>query len=62
MLNEKDQALHKGLMKLLDNATFPLTAKEVNSFALIHTWARTIPQNLNSKPPAKPKKPKGPEK
>lgn len=36
----KDQALAKGLIKMLDEATFPLKAREVASFAAIYNWVR----------------------
>ena len=47
-----DKALHKGLMKLLDEGTFPLQAKEVPAFIKIYNWAK----DLDKEPPKVTKK------
>lgn len=38
VFSEKDKAFHKGLIKLLDEGTFQLKAREVQAFALIYKW------------------------
>lgn len=38
IFNEKDKAFHKGLIKLLDEGTFQLKAREVQAFAMIYKW------------------------
>lgn len=43
MFNEKDLALHKGLIKILDEATFPLKAREVAAFAQVYAWVKDLP-------------------
>jgi hypothetical protein len=50
MFTEKDMALHRGLMKLLEDATFPLKAREVSSFALIYSWAKDLPSRNKPAP------------
>lgn len=47
MFTEQDKALHRGLMKLLDEATFPLKAREAKAFLAIYDWAKNLP---NKKP------------
>jgi hypothetical protein len=46
MLTKEDVAVHNGLMKLLDEATFPLKAREVRSFLVIYDWAKNMPARL----------------
>ena len=55
MFTDQDVAIHKGLMKLLDEATFPLKAREVESFRVVYNWAKSLP---NRNPPEKTKKTK----
>lgn len=42
VLNETERALHKGLMKILDEGTFPLKAREVPAFAQIYAWVKSL--------------------
>ena len=58
MLNPKDRALHAGLIKILDDATFPLKAREVQAFAQVYAWAKALDHYLDSKPEPAPKAPK----
>lgn len=44
VFDEKDKALHKGLMKILDEGTFQLKAREVSAFAAIYNWAKSLEQ------------------
>jgi hypothetical protein len=37
-------------MKLLDEATFHLEAREVKSFLVIYDWAKRLPETANAKP------------
>jgi len=55
MLTEKDIALHKGLMKLLNEASFVLKAREVIAFSDIYAWTNSIPKRLAEKPVVKKK-------
>jgi hypothetical protein len=48
MFTDKDRALHKGLIKVLDDATFQLKAREVAAFAEIYKWVINLP-NLDNK-------------
>ena len=57
-MTEKDLALHKGLMKLLDEGTFPLRAKEVMAFAEVYSWAKGMPARAQAPAAAAPKKAK----
>lgn len=34
------QAMHKGLMKILEDGTFPLKIREVAAFHTIYQWAK----------------------
>lgn len=49
-MSEKDLALHRGLMKLLEEATFQLKAREVAAFAQVYSWAKDLPTMLEKKP------------
>jgi len=42
MFTEKDRALHKGLMKILDEGSFTLKAREVAAFIEIYRWAKEL--------------------
>lgn len=53
MFEEKDKAFHKGLMKLLDEASFDLKAREVRAFLAVYEWARTLPEKMNEPPKKK---------
>jgi hypothetical protein len=56
MFTKEDEALHKGLMKLLDEGTFHLQAREVKAFLVIYDWVKKLPQK--SQPMIKVKKDK----
>lgn len=43
MFTKEDEALHKGLMKLLDEASFTLKAREVRAFLLVYEWTKELP-------------------
>ena len=43
MFTKEDEALHKGLMKLLEEGTFHLHAREVKAFLVIYDWAKNLP-------------------
>lgn len=49
MFNDKDKALHKGLMKILDEATFTLKAREVAAFVQIYNWVKEMPSKTPDK-------------
>lgn len=42
MLSKEDLALHKGLVKLLNDGTFELKAREVPAFGAVYNWALKI--------------------
>lgn len=44
MFTKEDKVLHKGLMKLLDEATFPLKAREAKAFLVIYEWTKNLPE------------------
>ncbi len=44
MFTKEDEALHKGLMKLLDEGTFHLQAREVKAFLVVYDWVKNLPQ------------------
>ena len=48
-MKKEDEALHKGLMKLLDEASFNLRAREVRAFLVIYEWTKNLPQKLKDK-------------
>jgi len=50
-LTPTDKAMHNGLLKLLNEASFTLKAKEVSAFASIYKWVQDMPENLESKKP-----------
>ncbi len=42
MFNDNDKAMHAGLMKLLNEGTFELKAKEVPAFLKIYNWTMEL--------------------
>lgn len=54
MFTKEDEALHKGLIKLLDDATFELKAREVKAFAAVYSWAVDLPNKFKPKHEFKP--------
>ena len=52
-MTEKDKAMHKGLLKMLNDATFPLKAREVSAFVDVFTWAQDLPNLLKKEEPVK---------
>ena len=57
MMNDKNKAFHIGLMKILDEGTFPLKAREVSSFAAVYNWVKhELPEQLAEKPKTTGKK------
>lgn len=52
-MNEQNRALHRALTKLLNEATFPLQAKEVNAFIKVYDWVKTMPDQFVEKPQKK---------
>jgi hypothetical protein len=55
-LTDKDKAMHKGLMKILDDGTFELKAREVPAFIKIYNWALALADEPEVKPKQKAKK------
>ena len=56
MFTREDEILHKGLMKLLDEGSFSLQAREVKAFLVIYDWIKNLP---NRKQEIKKKKTNG---
>lgn len=55
-MNEQNRALHRALLKILNEATFPLQAKEVNAFIKVYDWVKNMPDTFVEKPQkAKPR-------
>jgi len=42
MFEEKDRAMLRGLNKILEDATFPLKKREVQSFAMVMGWVKDL--------------------
>lgn len=55
-MTKEDLAYHKALMKLLDEATFSLKAREVAAFTHVYNWAKDLPNKIVEKPEIKVKK------
>jgi hypothetical protein len=55
-VNKEDLVYHKALMKLLDEATFELKAREVGAYVSVYNWAKNIPNKLQTKVAPKAKK------
>jgi hypothetical protein len=41
-LAKNDEAMHTGLMKLLDEGTFELKAREVPAFIQVYNWTKAL--------------------
>ena len=41
-MDKREMNLHKGLMKLLNDGTFELKAREVPAFMEVYRWAQTL--------------------
>lgn len=52
-MNNENRALHGALLKILNEATFPLQAKEVNAFVRVYQWVKDMPENFVEKPQKK---------
>jgi hypothetical protein len=55
-MDEKDLALHKGLMKILNDGDFTLKVREVPTFVKVYEWANQLPQHFTRKPVPRKKK------
>jgi len=55
MINDSDKALHKALMKILDEGTFSLKVREVPAFIKVYNWVSGMADE-QPKPQPKPKK------
>jgi hypothetical protein len=42
MFSKTDKVMHKGLMKILDEGTFELKAREIPAFSRVYNWALTL--------------------
>ena len=49
MFNKKDKAMHRGLMKLLQDGTFPMKVREVPAFSEIFDWATNLPKEMEDR-------------
>ncbi len=56
MLTQRERALHKGLMKLLEEGSFTLKAREVAAFAEIYKWTKSLADIPPASNTIKPKK------
>lgn len=48
MFNSQDKVMIIALKKILDEATFPLKKREVQSFAMIMTWVNELEKRINT--------------
>jgi len=58
MFNSQDKAMHKGLMKILDEGTFELKAREVPAFIAVYNWALALADEKPKEKEPKKDKPK----
>lgn len=49
MFSKEDEAMHKGLMKLLEEASFNLKAREVRAFLAVFEWTKNLPEKMKKK-------------
>jgi hypothetical protein len=47
-MTKEDKALHKGLMKILGDGTFPLQARDVAVFSAVYRWANDLPNKIKA--------------
>ncbi len=52
-MTKEELALHKGLLKILDEGTFSLKAREMPAFLKIYDWVKSMPDKKPSKKKAK---------
>ena len=63
MFTKEDLGYYKGLMKILDEGTFPLKKREVHSFAQVISWVQGLEARIEDGMKSKPKElPAGVEK
>lgn len=58
-MNDKDKAMHSGLIKLINEANFTMKAREVRAFLEIVSWVNDLEKNFTRKPEPKQVKEKG---
>ena len=58
-MNDKDKAMHNGLLKLINDANFVLKAREVRAFLEIVSWVNDLEKNFVRKPEERKTKSKG---
>ena len=52
-MNVQDKAYHQALIKLLNEGTFELKAREVPAFLKVYQWVQDMPKNWVSPKPKK---------
>ena len=55
MFNNQDRIMIVALKKVLDEATFPLKKREVQSFAIVMTWINELEKRINAAPQEEPR-------
>lgn len=45
-MTDRDLLIHKGLIKILDDATFQLKAREVAAFLEVYKWVKELPEKF----------------
>lgn len=51
-MDKRDKAMHQGLMKILNEGTFELKAREVSAFIEIYNWIKNeVPKKIKEKEP-----------
>ena len=61
-MNDQDKAMQKGLIKILNDGTFSLKAREVRAFLEVVGWVNDLDKNFVRKPQPKTTEAKVPKK
>ena len=48
-MNKENLAMHRGLIKILDDGRFKLKAREMPVFLNVYKWAKELPNKLTEK-------------
>lgn len=54
-MTKEDKILHQALIKLLNEGTFQLKAREVPPFLRVYNWVQAMPENWKQPEPVAPK-------
>lgn len=48
-MTEQDKALHKALIKILNDGSFELKAREIQAFLNVYNWVVDLPKLIDKK-------------